>query len=278
MVMKNIGEVKFREGIDPSKYSEDFVFDNSQMVWDLLKKYGYQEFEGKSAKLFTIPTKATLHKNKFDDVELTVSMLEASLERIEKLGLKNYFASDLSIDTLHPVFVDRVEWCKNNNMAFFDEENQTFLPALFDVLQFAEYTKQKPLDTIVTASEAPNMGDYTPNHDDRTQTEQAAEEYFMVRANAEDQQVMNDVKKKLYTALLKHPDDEFLNKVVHNTIIKIGPHILNKEYKEENKTLYDLVESVMFDGLDMEPQTDDNNRIEDIMAEEFGLPERGMAR
>ena len=102
--MKDMGKVKFKEGIDKYKFIADLQGPNADEVYELLGKFGYDiEFDGRSVKILTVPTKPVyFHDN---EPELTVSEIEHSLEEIKKLGLEEAFGNNMSLNSLRSSFV-----------------------------------------------------------------------------------------------------------------------------------------------------------------------------
>ena len=76
--MKDMSKIKFKDGIDIYKFIADLQGPNADQIYELLVKYGYgMEFDGRSVKVLTAPTKAVyFHDN---EPELTVREIEKSL-------------------------------------------------------------------------------------------------------------------------------------------------------------------------------------------------------
>ena len=226
--MKDMGKVTFKEGIDKYKFIADLQGPNADAVYELLKKFGYtMEFDGRSAKILTVPTKSVyFHDN---EPELTVSEIENSLEKIHELGLEEVFKNNMSLVTLKSSFIARVEWCVNNNLPFMDQERK-FLSALNTKKTFADYSTQVPLKEVKTVSET-----------------EAMEEM-----DVEDRQVYNQVVENLNYLILQNPTNEYLPKIVGNITKKIVGSLKRKEYRF--LPLNDIVHSVMFDGIEVTPE------------------------
>lgn len=226
--MKDMGKVKFKEGIDKYKFIADLQGPNADEVYELLGKFGYgMEFDGRSVKILTVPTKAVyFHDN---EPELTVSEIEQSLKKIQELGLEDVFKNNMSLVSLRASFVARVEWCVNNNLPFMDQE-KNFLPELYTKQAFADYSTKVPLKEVKTVSE--------------TET--------MEGMDAEERQVYNQVVENLNYLILQNPTNEYLPKVVANITKNIIGSLKRKEYRF--LPLADIVHSVMFEGIDVTPE------------------------
>ena len=221
--MKDMSKIKFKDGIDIYKFIADLQGPNADQIYELLVKYGYgMEFDGRSVKVLTAPTKAVyFHDN---EPELTVREIEKSLEKIKELGLEDIFKNNLSIVTLRSSFIARVEWCVNNNLPFVDQENN-FLPALNTKETFAQYSTQVPLKEVKTVSEAEAMEGM----------------------DAEDRQTYNEIVESLNYLILQNPTNEYLPKIVANITKNIIGSLKRKEY--HFLPLTDIVHSVMFEGM-----------------------------
>ena len=240
--MKDMGKVKFKEGIDKYKFIADLQGPNADEVYELVGKFGYDiEFDGRSVKILTVPTKPVyFHDN---EPELTVSEIEHSLEEIKKLGLEEAFGNNMSLNSLRSSFVARVEWCVNNNLPFMDQENN-FLTALNTKKTFADYSTQVPLKEVKTVSDT-----------------EAMEEM-----DAEDRQVYNQVVESLNYLILQNPTNEYLPKIVANITKNIVGSLKRKEYRF--LPLNDIVQSVMYEGIDVTPEMQE---LTDLILSAFPL-------
>ena len=102
--------------------------------------------------------------------------------------------------------------------------------------------------------------------------ESPASEDQLVQMSPEDKQVYNEIVEKLNYLVLANPLDTGLATVVRNATNKAVDAILRKEYKFLG--IREMVESVMFDGLDV--TTEDNERITNLVLGAFPDEERKM--
>ena len=261
--MIDMKKIKFKEGIDSSKFTMNFFQENSEKVLKLFGQYNYDlELDATSAKIFAIPTKAKfIDKN--GEAELTIGELEESLKRINELGLKDLFSVNLSLATLKMNFISRVEWCINNNLPYLNEDN-TFASVLFSNEAFAEYSATLPLEQIKTSKEldGPKVQANEPKQEENKNN----------GMDPEDKLVYNEIITKLSYLVLGNPTDDFLIKVVDNIKTRIVEPIVRKEYKF--LSINEMVSNIMFDGLDTTPV--DNIRIEELILNTFPETERKL--
>ena len=205
--------------------------ESADAVYDIFVRHGYH--------IDTVPSEffKIFSMNDRERAELDTIVLP----KIEELGLKEVFQANLRPATFKRDFVARVEFCKNNDFPFYNEEN-IFNEALYWTDAFAEYTAHKPVEMIKTAQELdPNI------HKESKKIEQE-----LASLDEEDRQVYNEIVTNLNYLILKNPTIEYLPMLVNNITKNIIPSLVRKEYRF--LPLSDIVTSVMFDGVDVTPE------------------------
>lgn len=262
MTVKEMVEFRKRYGIAQDVTLDDVTvltvasFDRANGVCDLLESYGYttSALPGEFIKEFT------MNANEMAE-------LEKSLTEIDALGLKDIFQNNLRVACFKKTFLERLKVFLTNNLAFLNEDN-TFIHELYDVsfadrVQFCidngfifmngnhfirelynaeafdSYTAGKPLQEIRTVEEV------------RDPTSENAED-LQAKMDPEDRQVYNQIIESLNYLVLQNATNEYLPAIVHNIIDKVKEAILRKEY--HFLPLRDVVDGVMFDGIDVTPE------------------------
>ena len=231
-------------------------FDRANGVCDLLENHGYttSALPGEFIKEFT------MNANE-------IAELEQSLTEIDALNLKDVFQSNLRVACFKKTFLDRLKVFLTNNLAFLNEDNtfihelydvsfasrvqfcidngfifmngNRFIKELYDAEDFGSYTAGKPLQEIRTVEEL------------NRSTNGSADD-LQAKMDPEDRQVYNQIIESLNYLVLQNATNEYLPAVVRNIIDKVKESILRKEY--HFLPLRDVVDGVMFDGIDVTPE------------------------
>ena len=135
---------------------------------------------------------------------------------------------------------------------------------------FADYLLNNEMDKI--PSELTQTDVIKSQIEYESKQESPASEDQLVQMSPEDNQVYNEIVEKLNYLVLANPLDTGLATVVRNATNKAVDAILRKEYKFLG--IREMVESVMFDGLDV--TTEDNERITNLVLGAFPDEERKM--
>lgn len=254
-------EFKFRglkinlpDGVEAAKFDANRVMAN--IPEDLLKlfmEYGIdlkEECPGVFLKAFTVNEK-----------ELTE--IRDNLKRLNDLEL-------ISVIKANPRNL-QIRVFKNSFMKRFVELIQKGTPYLNADNSFVDYLLNNEMDKIpaqINQTQLLNAQiEYEVNQEMQNTNDQ------VVQMTPEDKQVYNEIVKCLNYLVLANPLDNGLAAVVRNATEKIIDAILRKEYKFLG--IREMVESVMFDGLDITPI--DNERITNLVLGAFPDEERKMA-
>lgn len=247
-------EFKFRglkvglpDGVDNNKFGALLpVAVTPDKVKEVFEKYGYDlsEVPGVFLKTFSMNEKE-------------LAEVEANLVKIERMGMKNTFENNLRLRYFRSGFMVKLEKCIQAGLPYLNPDN-TFA-AFFDSEEaFEAYmTRRSVLDNKENIEIQNNVNKETPQFE----------------MSPEDKQVYNEIVKSLNYLVLANPMDTGLATVVNNAINKVVDAILRKEYKFLG--IREMVESVMFDGIDVTPE--DNERITNLVLGAFPDEERKMA-
>lgn len=176
--------------------------------------------------------------------------VEDNLKRIDELGMQEVFNKNLKVKYFRNKFIERLVWCINHGLPYLNQDG-SFAAFFDDAEEYAKYTASVPMEKVKTSEEVDNNPEMTD----------------------ESKQVYNEVIERLNYLVLENPTDEYLVQVVNNACQKVVPAIIRCEYRYIN--LYDMIESVMFDGLDVTPEQED--RIKGLVSGAFQDQERKVA-
>lgn len=234
-------KVSLPDGVDNNKFGALLpVAVTPDKVKEVFEKYGYDlsEVPGVFLKAFSMNEKE-------------LAEVEANLVKIEKMGMKAVFENNLRLRYFRNSFMVKLEKCMQAGLPYLNSDN-TFA-AFFDSEEtFEDYMRRR---SILDNKENINK------------------ETSQIEMSPEDKQVYNEIVERLNYLVLANPMDTMLATVVNNAIAKVVEAILRKEYKFLG--IKEMVESVMFDGLDVTPE--DNDRITNLVLGAFPDEERKMA-
>lgn len=238
---KELG-VKTEDGVLITKYLMDIYlanYDNAKSIKNEFEnhKYSIDVVPGEFLKIFTMKDKE-------------FAELSEVLTEIDKRGLKDIFQANLRPACFKRGFLERVKFCVANDFHFYNEEDYTFIPELYRVEDFAEYTSHKPLSAIKTVQELEQMGLHMEDP--------------IAELDPEDRQVYNQIVERLNYLILQNPTNPYLPQLVSNATGKLVGALKRKEYRF--LSLNDVVLGVMFDGIDVTPEMES---VHDLVASAF---------
>lgn len=200
-------------------------------------------FESHNYKMDTIPG---AFLKIFTLNEREIADLEKVLNEIDELKMQDLFDKNKKVAYFKRTFLEQLSWCMNNGVPFLNSDN-TFASFFDNAELFAEYTASVPKEQVKSTLD-PEL-------------------------TIEDKQVYNEIIQKLNYLILANPMDAKLTEVVNNTLKKVVEPITRKEYKFLG--IYEMVENVMFDGLDITPE--ENERITELVSSVLPKEERKLA-
>lgn len=227
-------------GVDPNKFiTVRPIAVSASAVKEAFTRHGYNldEMPGVFVKAFNLNAQE-------------LREVEDNLQRIDELGMQEVFNKNLKIKYFRNKFIERLVWCINHGLPYLNQDG-TFAAFFDDAEEYAKYTASVPMEKVKTREEVDNNPEMTD----------------------EGRQVYNEVVERLNYLVLENPTDEYLVQVVNNACQKVVPAIIRCEYRYIN--LYDMIESIMFDGLDVTPEQED--RIKGLVSGAFQDQERKVA-
>jgi len=249
--------VSLADGIDANKFGAlRAIAVTPEEVKKVFLNYGYnlEGINGAFLKTFSLNAQE-------------LKEVENNLAKIEKMGMKTIFQANLQVKYFKNKFMSKLERCMSANLPYLNSDN-TFASFFDNDEEFEAYIsgakiEEKPLDNSINRKD--NVIDVNINNnvnkEDRTN-----------EMTPEDKQVYNEIVEKLNYLVLGNPLDTMLVNVVRNATTKVVDAILRQEYKFLG--IREMVESVMFDGLDVTPE--DNQRLTNLVLGAFPDEERKM--
>ena len=245
-------KINLPEGVEAAKFDANRVMANiPEDVLKLFLEYGIDlktECPGAFLKGFTLNEKE-------------LAEVRENLKRYVELGMLDVIKANpknLQIRTFKSTFMKRLVECVQKGKPYLNSDN-TFADFLVkNEMELASATVTQT--ELVTA-----QMDYEANKE-VTNADQVAQ------MTPEDKQVYNEIVERLNYLVLGNPMDTMLANIVSNATAKVTDAILRKEYKFLG--IREMVESVMFDGIDVTPA--DNERITNLVLGAFPDEERKM--
>lgn len=245
-------KINLPEGVEAAKFDANRVMANiPEDVLKLFLEYGIDlktECPGAFLKGFTLNEKE-------------LAEVRENLKRYVELGMLDVIKANpknLQIRTFKSTFMKRLVECVQKGKPYLNSDNT-----------FADFLVKNEMElasATVTQTELVNAQmDYEANKE-VTNADQVAQ------MTPEDKQVYNEIVERLNYLVLGNPMDTMLANIVSNATAKVTDAILRKEYKFLG--IREMVESVMFDGIDVTPA--DNERITNLVLGAFPDEERKM--
>lgn len=251
-------KVSLPEGVEAAKFDANRVIASiPEEVFELFQGYGIdlkEECPGTFLKGFTLNEKE-------------IAEVSENLKRYQELGLIDVIkanSKNLQVRVFKSTFMKRLV-----------ERLQAGLPYLNSDNSFADFLLKNEMDKIVIEEankEAVQASEKITVGVENNVSNDAVEDKTS-QMSPEDKQVYNEIVEKLNYLVLANPMDTMLVGVVQNATAKVIDAILRKEYKFLG--IREMVESVMFDGMDVTPE--DNDRITNLVLGAFPDEERKMA-
>jgi len=245
-------KINLPEGVEAAKFDANRVMANiPEDVLKLFLEYGIDlktECPGAFLKGFTLNEKE-------------LAEVRENLKRYVELGMLDVIKANpknLQIRTFKSTFMKRLVECVQKGKPYLNSDNT-----------FADFLVKNEMElasATVTQTELVNAQmDYEANKE-VTNADQVAQ------MTPEDKQVYNEIVERLNYLVLGNPMDTMLANIVSNATAKVTDAILRKEYKFLG--IREMVESVMFDGIDVTPA--DNERITNLVLGAFPDEEMKM--
>ncbi len=236
--------IKLDEGVLITKYLMNLPmakYENAKKILNDFTSNGYniEIVPGEFVKIFTMNDKE-------------IAELSSVLEEINERGLKEIFQANLRPGSFKRGFLERVKFCIVNNFPYLNEDN-SFIYELYNPQAFAEYTSHKPVSMIKTAQEV-----------DRVENEKLNLEAEIANMDLEDKEVYDYVINNLSYLILQQPTNEDLVKIVNNIKVKLINTLKSKGYRF--LPLTDIIEDVMFEGLEVTPEMES---VKDVILNAF---------
>ena len=246
-------KVSLPEGVDAARFDANRVI--ATIPEEVIKLFQSYEIDLKEECPGTFLKGFTLNEKELAEVS-------SNLKRLNDLELINIIKSNpknLQIRVFKNTFMKRFVELIHKGVPYLNADNS-----------FADYLLNNEMDKI--PSELTQTDVIKAQIEYESKQESPASEDQLVQMSPEDKQVYNEIVEKLNYLVLANPLDTGLATVVRNATNKAVDAILRKEYKFLG--IREMVESVMFDGLDV--TTEDNERITNLVLGAFPDEERKM--
>lgn len=243
-------KVSLPEGVDAPKFDVSRVIANiPEEVYKLFQGYGIdlkEECPGAFIKGFTLNEKE-------------LAEVSENLKRYQELGLIDIIKANpknLQVRVFKSTFMKRLVARLQEGQPYLNSDNS-----------FADFLLKNEMDKIPTQVTQTDLINAQVSYEANKEITNAEQ---VTQMSPEDKQVYNEIVEKLNYLILANPMDTGLATVVNNAIAKVADAILRKEYKFLG--IKEMVESVMFDGIDVTPE--DNERITNLVLGAFPDEER----
>lgn len=243
-------KVSLPEGVDAPKFDVSRVIANiPEEVYKLFQGYGIdlkEECPGAFIKGFTLNEKE-------------LAEVSENLKRYQELGLIDIIKANpknLQVRVFKSTFMKRLVARLQEGQPYLNSDNS-----------FADFLLKNEMDKIPTQVAQTDLINAQVSYEANKEITNAEQ---VTQMSPEDKQVYNEIVEKLNYLILANPMDTGLATVVNNAIAKVADAILRKEYKFLG--IKEMVESVMFDGIDVTPE--DNERITNLVLGAFPDEER----
>lgn len=237
-------KLNLAEGIDANKFGANrAIATNPKEVKDLFTNHGYNlnEVSGIFVKAFNLNAQE-------------LKEVATNLDKIDELGMREVFSSNLKIKYFRDKFLKRLVWCINHGVPYLNEDG-TFAAYFDDDEAYEKFIA--------------NVPETRQEHSYELDEENTA----LNEMSTEDKQVYNEVVEKLNYLVLGNTMDTNLAAVVSNITNKIVAPILRKEYRYI--PLAEIIDNIMFEGMDV--AVEDNERIQEMILGAFREDERKVA-
>lgn len=201
--------------------------------------------------------------------------VEDNLIKIEKMGMQQVFQANMQIRYFRDKFMRKLERCIAAGLPYLNSDN-TFASFFANEEEFEDYllgSKNKntiPVNEDKILKEKIELNNLKGEISNKNKINM--DDNKLDEMSPEDRQVYNEIVERLNYLVLASPMDTMLATVVNNATNKAVDAILRQEYKFLG--VREMVESVMFDGLDVTPE--DNKRITSLVLGAFPDEERKM--